>query len=125
MHARELAGWSLAGFLAMDEPAFRAVFATSPIRRADREGFLRNVCIALGNRAELEAIPALTRSLERDPSALVRGSAAWALGRIAVAAPAEAAARAIAALQRAAGDDDASVREEAALAFAEVAARDA
>jgi epoxyqueuosine reductase len=123
LHARELAGWSLAGFLAMDEPAFRAVFAKSPIRRADREGFLRNVCIALGNRADAEAIPALARTLERDASPLVRSHAAWALGRIAAAAPEDSAARATAALRRAAGDADASVREEVALALAEAPSR--
>ncbi len=64
LHARDLAGWTLEGFLALDETAFRNLFAHSPIRRADREGFLRNVCIALGNRADAASIPALARTLE-------------------------------------------------------------
>ena len=118
LHARDLRGWSLEGFLALDETAFRSLFATSPIRRADREGFLRNVCVALGNRAEPGAVPALLRTLERDPAALVRAHAAWALGRIvARGASGDTAERAGTALARAAErDDDPLVREEAALA---------
>jgi epoxyqueuosine reductase len=52
LHARELEGWSLERFLALDEQGFLALFATSPIRRADRAGFVRNVCVAMGNRGE-------------------------------------------------------------------------
>ena len=50
MHAHELADWTLERFLTLDETAFLALFAASPIRRTGRAGFLRNVCIALGNR---------------------------------------------------------------------------
>ena len=128
LHARNLDGWTLAGFLALDETAFRNLFAASPIRRADREGFVRNVCVALGNRADGESVPALARTLERDPSPIVRAHAAWALGRIAAvaadpaaraAAGAGAGAAARAALERAAADAEESVREEVALALAE------
>jgi len=45
---------------------------------------LRNVAVALGNWGAPEAVPALTRALE-DPEPLVRGHAAWALGRIGTA----------------------------------------
>jgi epoxyqueuosine reductase len=121
LHARELHGWSLAGFLALDEPAFRNLFATSPVRRAGREGFARNACVALGNRADGDAVPALARTLERDPSPMVRGHAAWALGRIAaVASPAPTRAAARGALERASRDPGRGVREEAALALAEL-----
>jgi epoxyqueuosine reductase len=44
---------------------------------------LRNVCVALGNAGDPAAIPALSRALAGDRSALVRGHAAWALGRLA------------------------------------------
>ena len=44
----------------------------------------RNVCVALGNWAGVEAAPALFVAL-RDPESLVRGHAAWALGRVAAA----------------------------------------
>lgn len=125
LHARALAGWSLERFLALDEPSFRNLFATSPVRRADREGFLRNVAVAMGNRGDAAYVPALARALDRDPSPLVRAHAAWALGRIADAlGPAsEATARARAALARAAReDDDAATRDEAAAALAGAAA---
>jgi len=60
--------------------AFRRKFRRSPVLRAKRRGFLRNVCVALGNWGSGEAIPALADAL-RDPEPLVRGHAAWALGR--------------------------------------------
>ncbi len=67
--------------LAMDEQQFNTRFADSPIRRAKRGRFLRNVCVAAGNWADPAAIPALGRLLA-DPEPLIRGHAAWALGRI-------------------------------------------
>lgn len=67
--------------LAVDEGGFRRLFRRSAIRRAKREGLLRNVCVALGNWGSPESLPVLVRALE-DESALVRGHAAWALGRI-------------------------------------------
>ena len=42
----------------------------------------RNVAVALGNWGDPAAVPALTSAL-RDPEPLIRGHAAWALGRIA------------------------------------------
>ena len=42
----------------------------------------RNAAIALGNALDRAAVPALEEALEGDPHALVRGHAAWALGRI-------------------------------------------
>jgi len=56
-------------------------FDSTPVHRARYEGFLRNVAVALGNWAAPEAVPALAARLD-DPAALVRGHAAWALGRI-------------------------------------------
>ncbi|OGF14389.1 MAG: tRNA epoxyqueuosine(34) reductase QueG [Candidatus Eisenbacteria bacterium RBG_16_71_46] len=123
LHARALDGWTLERFLGLDEAGFAELFAGSPIRRAGRAGFLRNVCVALGNRREAAAVPALARVLAGDPGALVRGHAAWALGEIAAAIGAEGAGCAVgdiaAALARAARDDaDPGVREEARLAHA-------
>ncbi len=57
-------------------------FRRSPIRRARREGFVRNVAVALGNSRRPEAVPALAQAM-KDESALVRAHAAWALGEIA------------------------------------------
>ncbi len=68
----------------MDEAAWDEVSRGSAIRRAHRAGFLRNVAVAPGNWGAPEAVPALVRALS-DPEPLVRGHAAWALGRIGTA----------------------------------------
>src|SRR5437016_11783417 len=67
--------------LALDDDAFRARFRNSAVWRTRRSGLLRNVCIALGNIADRESVPALAIALD-DGEALVRGHAAWALGRL-------------------------------------------
>lgn len=76
----------LAALLQLDEAAFRERFRHSPIFRAKRRGLLRNVCVALGNSGQSEAIQSLTAALD-DPEPLVRGHAAWALGRLDVQQP--------------------------------------
>lgn len=68
----------LRDYLALDDTAFKALFRGSPILRAKRRGFLRNVCVALGNTGTAEDLPALNRSLE-DKEPLVREHAAWAI----------------------------------------------
>ncbi len=67
--------------LALTEEEFRERFRHSPIRRTKRRGLLRNVCVALGNSGDPQAVPALLGAL-RDAEPLVRGHAAWALGCI-------------------------------------------
>jgi epoxyqueuosine reductase len=42
----------------------------------------RNAAIALGNALDRSAVRALAEALESDPHSMVRGAAAWALGRI-------------------------------------------
>jgi epoxyqueuosine reductase len=71
----------LAGLLRLDQQEFLRRFEGSPVRRAGRDGLLRNVCVALGNRRDPRDLPALAEALH-DPSALVRGHAAWAMGRL-------------------------------------------
>jgi epoxyqueuosine reductase len=119
LHAHALEGWSLERFLTLDEPTFRDLFARSPIRRADRAGFLRNVCVAMGNRALPGYAAPLAQALAGDVAALVRGHAAWALGRVAGAmTPQPLRSDARGALASAATHDaDAWVREEAGLAL--------
>ena len=68
--------------LALDDAAFAARFRPTALWRAKREGLLRNTAIALGNSGNPEAVPFLETALAADPSALVRGHAAWALGAI-------------------------------------------
>lgn len=72
----------LTGFLALGEEDFCSRFEGSPVRRAGRDGFLRNVCVALGNRGDPSALPALRAAAEGDPSPLVREHALWAIRRI-------------------------------------------
>src|SRR5438552_722200 len=67
--------------LSLTEEQFRERFHHSPIRRTKRRGLLRNVCVALGNCGNQRAVPALIGALQ-DNEALIRGHAAWALGRI-------------------------------------------
>lgn len=71
---------SLPELLKLDNAGFRARFRHSAILRPKRRGLLRNVTIALGNSANPAAIAPL-RSALSDPEPLVRGHAAWALGR--------------------------------------------
>jgi len=72
----------LLDLVALDEAGFRQRFRKTPIMRAKRRGLLRNVCVALGNWGDPVAVPALEARLMSDPEALIRGHAAWALGRI-------------------------------------------
>lgn len=74
-------GPALVELMSLTDEAFSARFSGSPIKRAKRRGFLRNVAVALGNWGTREAVPVLSRALDDDES-LIRGHAAWALGRI-------------------------------------------
>jgi epoxyqueuosine reductase len=72
----------LADLLELDDEAFRQTFRGSPIKRAKRRGLARNAALAMGNRAEAGARPALERAASSDPEPLVRDAAAWALARL-------------------------------------------
>ncbi len=71
----------LRDFLALDEKGFRALFRGSPIKRIKRRGFLRNVCVALGNVGTAADLPALGKAA-RDPEPLIAEHAAWALAEL-------------------------------------------
>jgi epoxyqueuosine reductase len=99
--------------LNMTQNEFSRHFKNSPIKRAKRRGLLRNVAVALGNAGDRAAVPALAAALH-DPEPLVRGHAAWALGRL---GGEDARASLLAA---SAVEEDPMVREELALAIAEL-----
>jgi len=61
--------------------AFNRKFKLSPVKRAKRRGYLRNVTVALGNLADPSALPALEAALE-DSEPMVREHAAWAIKTI-------------------------------------------
>jgi epoxyqueuosine reductase len=65
----------------MTDIEFRNRFKDSPVLRAKRRGFVRNVAVALGNSNDAQAISPLMRQLEDDDE-LVRGHVAWALGEL-------------------------------------------
>ena len=71
----------LRDFLGMDEARFREAFRGSPIRRTKRRGFLRNVCVALGNIGTEADLPAL-EAAARDREPLVVEHALWAIEQI-------------------------------------------
>jgi epoxyqueuosine reductase len=71
----------LLDLLALDEPAFSARFGGSAVARIKRDRLVRNACIAAGNWGDPRTIPPLETLLD-DASPLVRGHAAWALGRM-------------------------------------------
>jgi len=90
LQAREaLRAPSLAELARLDDAAFRAIFAKSPVKRIGRERFIRNVLYAIGNSGEA-ALAAEAERLLADPSSLVRGAAVWALSRLLDAAAFEA-----------------------------------
>jgi epoxyqueuosine reductase len=99
----------LADLAGLDDAAFRALFAKSPVRRAGRDRFVRNVLVAIGNSADAGLAGAAERLLS-DPAGLVRGAAIWALGRLDRN-------RLRAAAARRAAEDDQSVEAEWAAAL--------
>ena len=74
-------GISLRDYLKLNDSEFAVLFRDSPIRRIKRRGFLRNVCVALGNVGDLSDLPALEEA-GGDPDPLIAEHAAWAIGRI-------------------------------------------
>jgi epoxyqueuosine reductase len=66
----------------LTETDFRRRFRHSAIRRAKRDGLVRNVMVALGNTRNPAAASVLVAALHDDPAALVRAHAAWALAEI-------------------------------------------
>lgn len=74
---------ALLPLLELDEAEFRRRFNGSPVQRARRDGFVRNVTVALGNVGGPEAVAPLRRAAASDVSPLVREHALWALTRLA------------------------------------------
>ena len=77
----DLVAPELADLLALDDAAFRALFAGSPIKRIGRNRFVRNCLIAAGNSGAPELRPQV-QVLCNDPDPVVAEAARWALARI-------------------------------------------
>ncbi|HOU39916.1 MAG TPA: tRNA epoxyqueuosine(34) reductase QueG [Promineifilum sp.] len=71
----------LLDLLALDDEGFRRRFAHGPVGRIGRARLVRNACVAAGNWGSAAAVAALA-ALLTDAAPIVRGHAAWALGRI-------------------------------------------
>jgi epoxyqueuosine reductase len=72
---------TLARLLGLPREEYVERFRGSPMKRAKLEGLQRNAAVAMGNRRELRYVEPLAAAL-REGVPLVRGHAAWALGRI-------------------------------------------
>ena len=81
-HARdELKAPKLAELVVLDDAGFRALFSGSPIKRAGRDRFVRNVLYAIGNSGD-SGLAEYVRPLCDDPDVAVADAARWALARI-------------------------------------------
>ncbi len=77
----ELMAPRLADLLALDDAAFRQVFAGSPIKRIGRDRMVRNCLIAAGNSGDAALVEPVRRLLG-DPDPVVAEAAEWAMGRL-------------------------------------------
>ena len=77
----ELAAPDIADLLALDDAAFRTVFAGSPIKRIGRNRMVRNAAIAAGNSGDVTLLPVLAR-LTADADPVVAEAATWALDEL-------------------------------------------
>jgi epoxyqueuosine reductase len=68
--------------LGMGSHQIRRLVDGTAMRRATRAMLRRNACVALGNAADAAAVPVLTAVLRGTGEPVVRGPAAWALGRL-------------------------------------------
>jgi epoxyqueuosine reductase len=73
---------SLHWLLRMTPDEFGKTYFGTPVPRTKRRGLARNAAIALGNIGSEADIPVLSEALRDHDEPLVRGHAAWALGRL-------------------------------------------
>lgn len=67
--------------MALTSREFNQCFKQSPVKRAKRRGYLRNVAVALGNTGDMYALPVLQKALN-DDEPMVREHAQWAIDKI-------------------------------------------
>ncbi len=108
-------GLDLAGLLRLRRDDYVERFRGSPMKRAKRSGLQRNAALAMGNRPRPAQVAALAAALEAESDPLVRGHAAWALGRHGATAVLR---------DRLGRERDPSVRREIAAALGPAAAAD-
>jgi epoxyqueuosine reductase len=77
----ERAELDLTRLLRLSREEYVERFRGSPMKRAKLAGLQRNAAVAMGNRLESRYVGPLAEAL-REGEPVVRGHAAWALGRI-------------------------------------------
>ena len=77
----ELAAPRLADLLALDEAAFREMFAGSPIKRIGRNRMIRNCLIAAGNSGDAALAASVRKHLD-DSDPVIAEAAQWALAQL-------------------------------------------
>ena len=80
-YAAKREGPTLAALIAMDDGAFRAAFAGSPIKRIGRDRMVRNALYAVGNQ-RIGVLRGAVEALCEDPDGGVSDAAHWALLRL-------------------------------------------
>ncbi len=79
---KEIARPTLTRELLLSPAEFKQKFSRSPVLRAKRRGYLRNVAVALGNSLDERSLPALITCLKSEEEPLIRAHVAWAIGKI-------------------------------------------
>jgi epoxyqueuosine reductase len=67
--------------LTLTPPEFNQRFKRTPVTRAKRRGYLRNLAVAFGNTGDMHHLPVLQNALNDDES-MVREHAQWAIKQI-------------------------------------------
>ena len=78
---KDLSSVDAVELLQCNDEQFRERFRQTPLWRPKRSGLLRNAAIVLGNRGDERAVPVLIDALN-DSEPMIRGAAAWALGKL-------------------------------------------
>ncbi len=71
----------LAAEMTLSAEEFNRRFKDSPIKRSKRQGYLRNVAVALGNSGDPAALQALESAIQKSEP-IIRDHAVWALNKI-------------------------------------------
>jgi epoxyqueuosine reductase len=77
----ETSSRALTDELTVSTQEFNQRFKHSPIKRAKRRGYLRNIAVALGNTGNMLALPVL-QNASKDEESMVRVHAQWAIEKI-------------------------------------------
>jgi epoxyqueuosine reductase len=72
---------TLEALASLTEEDFRRVFAHSPIKRAKYRGWLRNLCVVMGNSGDRRCLPWLEKAAACEDG-MVREHAEWALAKL-------------------------------------------